>query len=198
MLPDLGRGHGVIGRQILGSLAGGDDLETTGAGPINQLASQRRLVAVGQGIDDAPRPRLLGEQWSGQHIGFDIDHDDVLAGRDRRARMGNARRRTAGRLDNDLNPGIRAGLDARCDERGSCDPGRIPADAPACVTGPLRIEIGNDRDLHARHRRRLVQEHRAELAGADQRDPHRSPVGGALLRQAVKAHGPTSYSAATL
>ena len=188
----------MIGRQILGSLAGGDDLETAGAAPIDQLAGQRRLVAIGEGIDDVPRPRLLGEQWPGQHIGFDIDHDDVLVGCDRCARMGNARRRTAGRLDNDLDPGIGAGLNARCDERGSCDPGRIPANGPAGVTGPLRVEIGNDRDLHARHRRRLVQKHRAELAGADQRDPHRPAPGGALLRQAVKAHGPTSYSAATL
>jgi hypothetical protein len=103
----------------------------------------------------------------------------------------------AGRLDNNLDPGVGAGLDARCDEPDSCDPGRIPANGPAGVTGPLRIEIGNDRNLDARRRRRLVQEHRTELAGADQRDPHPSPRGNALLRQAVKAHAPASYSAAT-
>jgi hypothetical protein len=41
----------------------------------------------------------------------------------------------------------------------------------------------------------LAQEHRPELAGADQTDAHWLSGGGALLQQAVEVHG---YSAAAL
>jgi hypothetical protein len=44
---------------------------------------------------------------------------------------------------------------------------------------------------------RLGQDHRAELAGADQADPHRPPRGRALLRQMIKAHRSVPLFAAT-
>ena len=104
--------------------------------------------------------------------------------------MGNARRRAAGRLDNDLDGGIGAGLYARCDKRGPCDAGPFPPDISASRAGPLGVEIGDDRHFQPGHRRHLVQEHRPELAGADQANSHRPP-GGALLQQQVKAHDRT-------
>ena len=194
MRPDIVRGDGVIGRQVLGALAGGDDLEPAGARPIDQLAGQRRLVAIGQRIDDALRPRLLGQQRPGQHIGLDIDHDDVLAGGDRGPGMDDAGRRAAGRLDDHLDIGIGAGLGARRDEPGAGDARRIPADRAAGVARPLGVEIGDHRDLDARHGRHLVEEHRAELAGADQPDPDRPSGRGALA--APGDRGSSSYSAA--
>jgi hypothetical protein len=167
----------MIGRQILGSLAGGGDLEAARARPIDQFAGQRRLIAIGERIDDPAGPRLLGQERPGQHIGFDVDHDDVLAGGDRRARVGNPRWRTAGRLDNDLDPGIGAGLGARRDERRPRNARHIPPHPPAGPTRPLGVEIGNNRHFQSGHCRHLVQEHRPELAGADQPHPHRPSVG---------------------
>ncbi len=98
MLPDAIRRHVVIGRQIFRALAGGDDAKAGGARPVDHLRRQRRLVAIGERIDHARLARLLGEQRTRQHVGLDIDHDDVLAGRDRGARMLDADRRIAGRL----------------------------------------------------------------------------------------------------
>jgi len=37
----------MVGEQVFGALAAGSDLEAAGARPIDQLAGQRRLVAVG-------------------------------------------------------------------------------------------------------------------------------------------------------
>ena len=102
VLPDAVGGHGVIGGQVLGALAGGDDLEAAGARPVDLLGDQRRLVAIGHRIDDAPLARLPGEQRPGQHVGLDIDHDDRRAGLDRGERMGDAGGRIAGRLDHDV------------------------------------------------------------------------------------------------
>ncbi len=135
------------------------------------------------------RPRLLGQQRPGEHIGFDIDHDDVLAGGDRCAGMGDAGRRTAGRLDDDLDLGIGAGLGARRDKRVRAIRAASQPTVRQALPRPLGIEIGDDRDLQPGHRRHLVQEHRAELAGADQPTRTGSPGGGALLQQAIEVHG---------
>ncbi len=99
MAPDACRRHVVIGRQIFGALAGGNDAKAGGPRPIHHLCGQRRLIAIGERVDHAGLACLLGEQRSGQHIGLDIDHDDVLARRDRRARMADADGGIAGRLD---------------------------------------------------------------------------------------------------
>ena len=114
---------------------------------------------------------------------------------DRRAGVDDARRRDPGRFDDHLDFRVRAGLGTRGDERGLRDPYRIPADGSAGGTRPLRVEIGDDRDLDTRHPRRLRQKHRAELAGPNQPDPYRPARGGALLRQAMEVHE-ALYSAA--
>ena len=98
MLPDAVRRHVVIGRQIFGALAGGDDAKTGRARPVDDLGGQRRLVAIGQRIDHARLARFFREQRPRQHVGLDIDHHDVLAGCDRRARMPDADGGIAGRL----------------------------------------------------------------------------------------------------
>src|SRR5262252_7214194 len=50
MRPYLIWRHSVIRRQILGPFSGGGDLKTTGACPVDLLADERRLVAIGERI----------------------------------------------------------------------------------------------------------------------------------------------------
>ena len=99
--------HGVRGRrvvlgQVLRALAGGDHLEPRGAAPVDHLADQRRLVAVGERVDDAGLPRAPREQRARERVGFDVDHHDVLAVRAAGEHVTDARRRMAGRVDDDL------------------------------------------------------------------------------------------------
>jgi len=155
MRPDIVGGHGMISRQIFRALARRDDLETAGARPIDKLAGQGRLVAIGHRIDDALGTGLLGEERSGEHIGLDIDHDDVLSRGDRGLGMRDARSGDAGRLDDDLDISIAAGLDAGRYKAGARDAGRVPSDLMARGARPLRIEIGDHRDLQPRNGRHL-------------------------------------------
>jgi hypothetical protein len=196
MRPDIVGGDHVVGRQVFGSLAGGSNLKAAGPRPIDQLADERRLVAIGERIDDALRPRLLGEQRPGEHVGFDIDHDDMFFCGDRGAGMGNARGRDPGCFDDDLDVRMPARLRARRDEQGFRNPRRVPTDCSTSGASAVGVEIGDDRYLEARHRRHLSQKHRTELAGANEPDLHRFPSIGALLRQAVEAHDVPRYSAA--
>ena len=92
----------MIVRLVARALAGRDHLEAAGARPVDVLADQRRLVAPGQRVDDAGGLGALRQQGAGQRVGLDVDHDDVLAVRDRRERMRDAGARHAGRLDDHL------------------------------------------------------------------------------------------------
>jgi hypothetical protein len=51
------------------------------------------------------------------------------------------------------------------------------------------VEIGEPREMHARRAPHLRQEHRAELAGADQADADRASGGFALGQLGEKIHG---------
>ena len=197
MRPDIVRGDRVIGRQIFGPFTGGGDLKAAGPRPVDQLADERRLVAISERIDHSCGPRLFGEQRAGQRVGFDVHHDDVLFRAYRRAGVGYTRCRYTRCFDDDLYFGMSAGFCTRGNERGFREPRRIPADRQAGGARSLRVEIGNDHDLEAGHRRHLPQKHRAEFAGADQPDPHRPAFCSALLRQAMEVHDAmTLYSAA--
>ena len=189
MLPDVVRRHVVIGRQILGALAGGDHVEAGSARPVDDLGRQRRLVAIGQRIDHARLARFFREQRSRQHVGLDIDHHDMLAGGDRRAGMADADRRIAGRLHHDVHRAAGNRPRAVIGEGRRRDPRLIPADGLAGVLRALRIEIDDDGHFEARHVRHLRQEHRAELAGADQRDADGFAGGVAGGEEAVEVHG---------
>jgi hypothetical protein len=91
----------VLG-QIFRSLSGGDHGKAAGARPVDQLADQRRLVAVGEGVDHAGAARLPREKRAGEHVGLDVHHDDVLAVGDGAARVGDAGGGVAGGLDDDF------------------------------------------------------------------------------------------------
>ena len=194
MRPDrLGR-RGVIARQVLGALAGSDDLEAAGARPVDHLADQGRLVAVSHGIDHAGLPAALGQERPRQHVGLDVDHDDVLAVLGGGQGVGDARGRVAGGVDHDVDLSVkpRAGnqRQAVLQELRALDQLCRPADGAAGALGALRREVGDGGDLDAPHLGRLGQEHGAELAGADQPDADRAPaIAQALLQKSVEIHG---------
>ena len=194
MLPHAVRRDSVIGRQIFGAFAGCGDDKAGRARPVDHFRNQRRLVAIGHGIDHAGLARLAGEQRAGQRIGLDIDHDDVLARLDRGERMRDAGIRTAGRLDHHIDTLVGNRGAAVIDKAGARDARSVPADGLAGKLGALRIEIGDDRDLEPLYRRHLRQKHRAEFAGADQPGAHRLAGLDARGEEGLQVH---VYSAAT-
>src|SRR5258708_37351953 len=111
----------------------------------------------------------------------------MLAGRNRSARVPDADRWIAGRLDDHLDAvrGRSRRVGGECRGR---DARVVPADGLAGVPGALRIEIDDDGDFKSRHMRHLRQEHRAELAGADQRDTDRLAGGAAGVEGMMEIH----------
>ena len=79
MAPDgVRRGLMVFG-QVLGPFSGADNIKPSGPRPINHLSDKRRLVAVAHRIDNACLGCASSQEWTRKHVGFDIDHHDVLA-----------------------------------------------------------------------------------------------------------------------
>ena len=188
--PDGVGGGGVVFRQIFRALAGGDDAEPAGARPVHQLADQRRLVAVGHAVHDAGRLRLARQQGASEDVGLHVDHDDVLALGDCASGMRDAGRGVAGGFDRDVDVGGCEHRHGVVGETGGGDALLGPADAAAGVAGLVGKQVGDGGDGQAGCGRHLRQEHRAELARADQAD-----ADGAfpLLQQAKQVHGAGSF-----
>ena len=55
-----------------------DNAEAAGSCPINQVAGQSWLIAIGHRIYDASLLRLLGQSWTTKSISLDGDVDDIL------------------------------------------------------------------------------------------------------------------------
>ena len=72
------------------------------ARPIDELAYQRRLVAVGQAIDHAVARGLAGEQRAAKRVGFHGDVDHVLAVRESFQAMLHRGDRIARTFDDDV------------------------------------------------------------------------------------------------
>jgi hypothetical protein len=178
----------VIGRQIFGALAGGDDAKAGRARPVDHLGGERRLVAIGQRVDHACLACFLRQQRSGQHVGLDIDHHDVLARRDRRAGMTDTDGGIAGRFHHDIGSTARNRADAVIGESGSRDPLCIPANGAACLAGAIAIDVDDDGHFQARRMRHLRQEHRAEFSGANQCDANRLAGRKAGVEEVMKVH----------
>jgi hypothetical protein len=83
-----------------------DDPEPAGPRPVDVLANQRRLVAPRQRVDDSGLSALPRQQRSGQGIGLDVDHDDMLAVRNRRLAQLDAGSGIARRLDHHVDLGM--------------------------------------------------------------------------------------------
>ena len=62
MLPHAVRRDRVIGRQIFGAFSGRGDGKACRARPVDHFRNQRRLIAIGHGIDHAGLARLAGEK----------------------------------------------------------------------------------------------------------------------------------------
>ena len=73
-------------------------------------------------------------------------------------------------------------------ERRRTDALRRPAGRAQRGARAIRREVGDRDDVDARRRARLRQVHRAELAGADERDAQRLAFVLALLQQMVQVH----------
>src|SRR5262245_65563693 len=89
-------------RLVARSLTGAYDFEASSARPIYLLADQRRLIAPGERIDDAGVLCAAREQGTGDRIGLDVDHHDMLAVCYRLECVNNPRARHACGLDDDL------------------------------------------------------------------------------------------------
>src|SRR5262249_2235904 len=97
----IGRGAMIV-RLIARALAGGDHGESASPRPVDMVADKRRLIAPGEAVDHARSLRFAREQGAGERIGFDVDHDDVLAMGNCAERMMYAGARKGGRLADPL------------------------------------------------------------------------------------------------
>ena len=208
----LGRRLRVV-RQPFVAAAGRRHLEARGARPVDQLADQRRLVAVGQAVDHAGRGRALGQQRAAEGVGLDRDHDHALAVLEGFQRMLDGGDRIAGRFDDDVDLGMAdqgapvvgemgVAVAARLGERGGRRDLGLPAQPRQVLPRARRREIGDAQKMDAGRGRDLRQIHRAELAGADHADAQRLAFGGARQKHAMETHCCSSrecrYSAACL
>ena len=112
----------------------------------------------------------------------------MLARRDRGPRMPDADGRIAGRLHHHVH---RAAGNCACaviGEDGRGDTIGVPADGAAGFARAVAVDVDDDGHFEPRRMRHLRQKHRAEFAGADQRDAHRFAGGGARLQQVMEVH----------
>ena len=200
MIPDRVRGRGGVLRQVLGALAGGHDAEAAGAGPVDHLADQRRLVAIGHRIDQPGAVELLDQIGAGQNVGLDIHHDHVATVLGRQQGVADAGRRMAGRIDHHVEA---VGADQRLAILGDAGPARrqrihearrgrrlgVPAGVGQRRLGAVGGEIGDAVEMHAGNMPDLRQEHRSELARADQADANGLACRLACEKLCVEVHG---------
>ena len=186
--PDRVRRRITVTRLEIHALAGGNDLETGGARPIDQLADQRRLVAISHGVNQALGPGLFGKDRPDHDIGFDINHDDMFVVLDGAQCMARASQRMAGGLDHafDLTAGEKLihivghiGLAALQRLAAAL---RIvtllrPADAIQRFLRLADIEVCDGDHVETGDALRLRQHHGAELAGTDETNPNRLAAG---------------------
>jgi hypothetical protein len=111
-------------RQPFVAAAGSGDLEARGARPVDQVADQRRLIAIGQAVDHARLGGALGEQRAAEGVGLDRHHDHALAVAEGLERVLDGGDRIAGRFDDDVDLGMA--------DEGAPIVGRHCADLTSC------------------------------------------------------------------
>ena len=170
-----------------------------GARPVDEVADERGLIAVGQAVDDPCRGRLVRKQWAAERVGLDGDVDHMFAVGERGENVLDRRRRIAGALDHDFDVRMRhqsfpvvgdkrVAVTQRVVERGRRRPHVLPAHSLEVGARVRGVEIGDRRQMHTRGVRHLGQVHRAELARADEADAHRLAGSGPLLQFRVEVH----------
>ncbi len=115
-----------------------------GARPVDHFADQRRLIAIGERVDDARLRRAARKQRAGERIGLHVYHHDVLAVFAARERMAYAGGGAARRIDRDFD-GVRPDHRERVvrDERGAGFARATASEAAAyCSAGqPTRCRL---------------------------------------------------------
>ena len=172
-MPPDGVGRRAMERgQVLGPLAGGDHLQPAGARPVDLLGDQRRLVAIGQAVDDALRLRPP-RQRARARVARRLDHElDLGAPQQHHRIVGQPGRPTAASIGGGTSGGALGG----------------PADGGQVRPRPARVQIGDPDHLQPRRGRHLRQEHAGELAAADHADPQRPTLGLPPPQLAMEVH----------
>ena len=133
-------GQAVIVGVIAGALAGADDLEATGSGPIHVFRDQGRLIAPGQAVDHAGLFRSPRQQRSGDRVRLYIHHDHMLAVIDGGQAVANADARFAGGIDQHVQRGMGdQGHGVIADMGGPVLPGIIQGGGGDLFVGPARL-----------------------------------------------------------
>ena len=199
VLPDGSRRGFVIGGQMPGALAGGDDLEAAGARPIDHFAYQRGLIAVGERVHDFRSLRLRRQHGADERVRLHVGHHDVATVAETGARVVHARHGVAGRLDDDVDP-VRRDQFLRVlgqpDRAAPASVGRIGRGVPGF--GPSGLSQRASRAVHgevrdadeadAGHAPRLSEKHRPELSGADKAHANGTPRLLAILQHPGQVH----------
>ena len=89
-------------RQVAGTLAGADDFEATGTGPVDVLTDEGGLIAPGKAVDHPGLGRTPGKKRSRQSVGLHIHHHYMTPGLERGQGVSDAGSRGAGRLDENV------------------------------------------------------------------------------------------------
>ena len=164
---------GVVARKVLGALAGGYHVEPGAARPVDQLAGEGRLVPVGHRVDHPGPLRLESEQRASEDVRLDVHHHDVLGRGERGAGMADPRLGPSGGFHDHVDIGARRKRGGVVGEGRFGDEGVAPAGGAAGGPGPIGLQVGDRGDPQPGGGRSLAEEHRAELAGPDEPDPHR-------------------------
>ena len=188
MVPYRVRRGGMVGRQVLRSLPCRHDIEAARARPLHQLAREGRLIAVGHRVDNPCRACLGGQQRSGQHVRFHVHHHDVPSRRERGAGMPDPGGRIPGRLDHDLDAIVADGIRRICREPRRRETFVAPTGGATGSARAIGIQVSDHRHFHRQRGWHLAQEHRAELAGADQGHANRPARIGARTEFVVEIH----------
>ena len=179
--------------------ARGDHVEAGGARPVDEIANQRRLVAIGQAVDHARFRGAARQQRSAHRVRFHGDHHYMLAMLECGQRVFDRGDRIARGFDDDVDQRMRnerlpvvthmreAG-GKRSVQRCGGMALRIPADSLQVDFRVCRRQIRDAGKMQAGGLGHLRQIHGAEFSGADQADAQRLALRFALAKFGVEIH----------
>ena len=199
MIPDRFGRRFPVARQPFVPAARRDHREAACPRPIDEIAGQGRLIAIGKAVDHTGLPRSMRQDRSAERIGLDGHVDDRLAGSKRRLTVFDSGRRIASALGDHVDTiefdqrfpivgDVRRAIPERIVEGHSAIALLGPSDALQALDRARRRQIGDADDMNARRSRRLVQVHRAELSRANQANPDGTPLGFAREEFCMEVH----------
>ena len=180
-----------------------DHRKSRRARPIDEIADDRGLVAVGEAVHDSRFPGFFREQGPAEGIRLDRHHHDMLAVSKGGEGMFDRRDRIPGGFDDDLHGrvrderapvlrDVRPPLLKRRIERCGSVLFRLPPYALETGTRIHRRKVGNANQMHSRRLRHLRNVHGAEFACAYHADAERLALSLALQELCVEIHAALS------